>query len=152
MLHLLFALCVLPGASAVEAGTAIAISSFHVPKSPSGMFYNPADELLWILCGTNTNGDHYLFGYTLSGVQKCAITIPAAVGMSRVDGFHIYGGMAYIADSQGPIYASEGGMCEQETTRICHAACTVELVRMRQHGRLLIFACGQASWVDPYTA
>ena len=73
------------------------------------MFYNPADELLWVLCGTNTNSDHYLYGYSLAGVQKCAITIPTAVGMSRVDGFHIYNGQAYIADSQGPIYAADAG-------------------------------------------
>lgn len=64
---------------------------------------------LWILCGTDTNGAHYLYAYTLAGVQKCFITIPQAVGMSRVDGFYISGSTAYIADSQGPIYASTAG-------------------------------------------
>ena len=95
-----------------------AITSFAVPKSPSGMFYNPADDLLWVLCGTNTNGEHYLYGYTLAGVQKCSITIPSSVGMSRVDGFHIKDGNAYIADSQGPIYASTAGNLKLEHN--CH--------------------------------
>ena len=115
LVSMLFLLCALP-ALAVPAGTATAITSFAVPKSPSGMFYNPADDLLWVLCGTNTNSEHYLYGYTLAGVQKCAITIPSSVGMSRVDGFHINGGKAYIADSQGPIYTSTSG----ELERNCH--------------------------------
>lgn len=111
VVHLvLLLLCALPGSLAATAGIATAITSFAVPKSPSGMFYNEQDDILWVLCGTNTNGDHYLYGYTLAGVQKCFITIPASAGMSRVDGFHIYAGKAYLADSQGPIYASTTGM------------------------------------------
>ena len=112
-----------PYCLAVKAGTATAITSFAVPKSPSGMFYNPADDLLWVLCGTNTNGEHYLYGYTLAGVQKCSITIPSSVGMSRVDGFQINGGNAYIADSQGPIYASTAGNLEQNCHGVIKNAC-----------------------------
>jgi len=69
------------------------------------MFYDAATSLLYILCGTNTNGDHYLYAYTTDGVQKCFITIPTAVGMTRVDGFYIKDTVAYIVDSQGPLYA-----------------------------------------------
>jgi len=76
------------------------------------MFYYAAQQLLYILCGTNTNGDHYLYAYSTSGAEQCLITIPAAVGMSRVDGFTISAddSTAYIADSQGPIYADTTGM------------------------------------------
>ena len=99
-------------AFAITVGTATQILSFSVPKSPSGMHYFAKQDLLWIICGTNTNGDHYLYAYTTSGSQKCAITIPASVGMSRVDGFEISadGTTAYIVDSQGPIYAATAGM------------------------------------------
>jgi hypothetical protein len=88
------------------AGTFTQKSSFTIPKSPSGMFFDATSDLLYILCGTNTNGDHYIYAYTTSGTQKCLITIPEASSMSRVDGFYIVGSDAYIVDSQGPIYAS----------------------------------------------
>ena len=70
------------------------------------MFYDSVSGLLYILCGTSTNGDHYIYAYTTSGTQQCMITIPSASSMSRVDGFYIVGSDAYIVDSQGPIYAS----------------------------------------------
>ena len=96
-------------------GTSVAateISNFVIGKSPSGLFYFTAQQLLYILCGTNTNGDHYLYAYSLAGAEQCLVTIPTAVGMSRVDGFTISadGTKAYIADSQGPIHASTAGM------------------------------------------
>ena len=99
-------------ALAITVGTASRIASFAVPKSPSGMHYQASDDLLWIICGTNTNGDHYLYAYSTAGAQKCAVTIPTSVGMSRVDGFEISadGSTAYIVDSQGPIYAAAAGM------------------------------------------
>ena len=84
------------------------ITSFAVPRSPSGMFFDEPSNLLYVLCGTNTNGDHYLYAFSTEGVEQCAITIPEAVGMSRVDGFYIVGDKAYIVDSQGPIYADAG--------------------------------------------
>eukprot|EP00416_Gambierdiscus_australes_P017874 CAMPEP_0171064830 /NCGR_PEP_ID=MMETSP0766_2-20121228/6512_1 /TAXON_ID=439317 /ORGANISM="Gambierdiscus australes, Strain CAWD 149" /LENGTH=806 /DNA_ID=CAMNT_0011520897 /DNA_START=45 /DNA_END=2465 /DNA_ORIENTATION=- len=90
-------------------GTVTEVSSFTVPKSPSGMFFFTEQSLLYILCGTQTNGDHYLYAYTTAGQQRCFITIPQAVGMTRVDGFYIVGSVAYIVDSQGPIYASTAG-------------------------------------------
>ena len=37
------------------------------------------------------------------------MTIPEAVGMTRVDGFYIVGDEAFIVDSQGPIYANDAG-------------------------------------------
>jgi len=80
-----------------------------IPKSPSGLFYDATTSLLHVLCGTNTNGDHYLYMYTTDGVEKCFITIPESVGMTRVDGFYIVGSLAYIVDSQGPIYADTEG-------------------------------------------
>ena len=45
------------------------------------------------------------------GERRCTVTIPTAAGMSRVDGLHISHerDRAYIADSQGPIYAAEAG-------------------------------------------
>jgi NAD(P)H-flavin reductase len=95
--------------NAATAGTVTSISSFQVDQSPSGMFYNPAHKLIYVLCGTQTNGDHRLFGYTTDGAKRCDITIPQSAGMSRVDGFHIVGSTAYIVDSQGPIYAAEPG-------------------------------------------
>lgn len=85
------------------------IDSWSVPKAPSGMFFYPEQGLLYVLCGTQTNGDHYLYAMTTGGAQQCFITIPQSVGMSRVDGFAISGSDAYIVDSQGPIYASEAG-------------------------------------------
>lgn len=92
--------------AAPTAGTFTQKSSFTIPKSPSGMFYDATSDLLYILCGTNTNGDHYIYAYTTSGTQKCLITIPTASSMSRVDGFYIVGSDAYIVDSQGPIYTA----------------------------------------------
>ncbi len=50
----------LPCAIAVTSGVVTEISSFAVPKSPSGMFYYPTEDILYILCGTNTNGENYL--------------------------------------------------------------------------------------------
>ncbi|CAK0911750.1 unnamed protein product, partial [Prorocentrum cordatum] len=91
------------------AGSASLISEFAVPNAPSGLFYYPDQDLLYVLCGTSTNGDHYLYAYTTDGTLKCTITIPEAVGMSRVDGFFIADSKAYIADSQGPIYAGTSG-------------------------------------------
>jgi len=106
--------CVLLGqhpAIAVDTYAPTEVRSFSVPKSPSGMFFYEAQNLLYILCGTNTNGDHYLYAFTTEGTQKCFITIPESAKMSRVDGFYIVGSTAYIVDSQGPIYASshQGG-------------------------------------------
>lgn len=103
-------------------GTVENVMSFSVPKSPSGLFYHADADLLYVLCGTNTNGDHYMYGFTTAGAQKCMITIPEAVGMSRVDGFYIVGNAAYIVDSQGPIYASTklgGSVYEVEWTNPC---------------------------------
>ena len=50
-----------------------------------------------------------LYAYTTTGDQRCLITIPESAGMSRVDGFFISadGTTAWIADSQGPIYADD---------------------------------------------
>jgi len=84
-------------------------TSFTLAKAPSGMFYDSPSDILYVLCGTQTNGDHYLYAYTTGGTEKCLITIPQAVGMSRVDGFQIVGSDAYIVDSQGPIYATTAG-------------------------------------------
>lgn len=105
---LMVACTVLGAAAAPTAGTFTQKSSFSIPKSPSGMFFDATSGLLYILCGTATNGDHYIYAYTTSGEQKCLITIPTASKMSRVDGFYIVGSEAYIVDSQGPIYASQG--------------------------------------------
>ena len=69
------------GTARAMPGSAVLVTSFSIPKSPSGMFYHDTDGVLWILCGTETNGNHYLYAYSTSGVQKCFITIPAAVGM-----------------------------------------------------------------------
>eukprot|EP00961_Rhodomonas_salina_P027743 374782-Rhodomonas_salina.1 len=85
------------------------ILTLHFGRQPSGMFFYEDQALLYILCGTQTNGEHYLYVYTTGGEQKCLITIPQAVGMSRVEGFSIEGSKAYIVDSQGPIYAAEAG-------------------------------------------
>ncbi|CAB9523412.1 tyrosinase [Seminavis robusta] len=92
------------------AGSVTEISSFGIPASPSGMFFDDESGLLYILCGTRTNGDHSLYAYTTEGDQRCFITIPQSVGMSRVDGFYITpdNNKAYIVDSQGPIYAPQG--------------------------------------------
>lgn len=84
-------------------------SSFSLSKPPSGMFYDKTTTLLHVLCGTDTNKDHYLYAYTKDGTEKCLMTIPEAVGMTRVDGFYIVGERAFIVDSQGPIYASTAG-------------------------------------------
>jgi len=92
-----------------DVNVVVEVAKFAIPKSPSGMFYDGATALLHILCGTKTNDDHYLYVYDTAGTEKCLITIPEAVGMSRVDGFYIVGNLAYIVDSQGPIYADESG-------------------------------------------
>ena len=96
-------------------GSVTSIDTFTLPRAPSGMYYDNVDSsggtgLLYVLCGTQTNGDHYLYTYTTDGTQKCLITIPQSVGMSRVDGFYINHSTqkAYIVDSQGPIYADQG--------------------------------------------
>mmetsp|Transcript_29867 Transcript_29867/g.70403 ORF Transcript_29867/g.70403 Transcript_29867/m.70403 type:complete len:364 (+) Transcript_29867:293-1384(+) len=92
-------------------GTVTEVSSFSVSEAPSGMFHYEAQDLLYVLCGTQTNGAHTLYAMTTGGEELCEITIPEAAGMSRVDGFWIDadGGSAFIVDSQGPIYASEAG-------------------------------------------
>ena len=88
--------------------TVTEVNSFEIPESPSGMFCSEDEDLLYIMCGILTNGDQYLYVYT----QECFITIPEAVGMSRTDGFYVdaAAGVAYIADSQGPIYADDGSL------------------------------------------
>lgn len=96
-------------ADAATAGTLTEVTSFSLPKSPSGMFFYASQDLLYVLCGTQTNGDHYLYGFTTAGVQKCFITIPAASKMARVDGFYIVGSDAYVVDSQGPMHATSLG-------------------------------------------
>jgi hypothetical protein len=55
--------------------------------------------------------DHYLYAYTTDGEERCLITIPQSVGMSRVDGFYITheNTKAYIVDSQGHIYEGDEG-------------------------------------------
>lgn len=60
------------------------MNSFEIPESPSGMFYYKDEDLLYIMCGTLTNGDQYLYVYTWFGTQECFITIPEAVGLSRI--------------------------------------------------------------------
>lgn len=92
------------------AGTVTSVGSFKMRKAPSGLFYHAEHNLLYIICGTKTNGPQYLYAYTTGGIRRCSITIPANVGVSRADGFAIAGGSAYIADSQGPLYANTAGM------------------------------------------
>ena len=101
-----------PAEDCTDACTVTEVSSFEIPESPSGMFYSEDEDFLYILCGTLTNGDQYLYVYTTTGTQECFITIPEAVGLSRTDGFFIdaAAGVAYIADSQGPIYADDGSL------------------------------------------
>jgi len=110
------------------------IMSFAIPRSPSGMFFDEdGSSLLYVLCGTQTNEDHYLYAFTTEGDEECVITIPQAAGMSRVDGFYIVDDKAYIVDSQGPIYAGTspdrlgGSVYEVEWTDPCgcsSGACT----------------------------
>ena len=102
------------------------ISSFTIPRPPSGMFFDEeGSSLLYVLCGTQTNGDHYLYAFTTEGAEQCSITIPQAVGISRVDGFYIVNDKAYLVDSQGPIYAGTsperlgGSVYEVEWTDPC---------------------------------
>eukprot|EP00961_Rhodomonas_salina_P107081 1441778-Rhodomonas_salina.3 len=111
-------------AAAPTQGTFTEVSSFSIEKSPSGMFFHEDQGLLYILCGTQTNGEHYLYVYTTGGGKKCLITIPQAMGMTRVDGFYIVGSKAYIVDSQGPIYATSldklgGSLYEVDWTNPC---------------------------------
>lgn len=105
-------LCV-PFATALPTPSVVnEISFFSVARSPSGIFFDEdASNLLYVLCGTQTNGDHYLYVYTTDGMEKCLITIPESSGMSRVDGFYIThdDAQAYIVDSQGPIWADDEG-------------------------------------------
>jgi len=84
------------------ACTATKISEFPTLYAPSGLFYYAAQNALYVMCGTMTNGDQYLLKYSLTGNHECLVTIPAAVGMSRTDGFFIDSAStyAYIADSQ----------------------------------------------------
>ena len=125
------------GAAGATSGSVTLVTSFSVPKSPSGMFYQASSDVLWVLCGTETNGNHYLYAYSTSGTQKCLATIPQSVGMSRVDGFYIVDSKAYIVDSQGPIYASTSGklggsVYEVDWTNPCGCAagsCTTKTVR-----------------------
>jgi hypothetical protein len=110
--------------AAPEAGTVTEVTSFSVPKAPSGMFYYASQDLLYVLCGTATNADHYLYVMSTSGSQKCFITIPEAVKMSRVDGFYIVGSTAYIVDSQGPMHSgsADGSVYAVDWTNPC--SCT----------------------------
>lgn len=86
------------------------IDTFSISRSPSGLFFDDTSGILYALAGTSTNGDHALYAVDLQdGSTLCSITIPQAVGMSRVDGFYITQDMAYIVDSQGPIYADTEG-------------------------------------------
>ena len=136
---ILTALSFIYGAAGATPGSVTLVTSFSVPKSPSGMFYQASSDVLWILCGTETNGDHYLYAYSTSGTQKCFATIPQSVGMSRVDGFYIVDSKAYIVDSQGPIYASTSGklggsVYEVDWTNPCGCAagsCATSTVRRR---------------------
>jgi hypothetical protein len=94
---------------------------FTAPKSPSGLFFDQKHtRLMHVLCGTQTNNDHYIYVFSLgaqnSGPEKqeCLITIPKAAGMSRVDGIHIHKNKAgqrvmLIADSQGPMHTGVAG-------------------------------------------
>ena len=97
--------------SSIEEGSYTSTSSFTIPSDPSGMHWNPTEEILYILSGTQTNGEHYLYAYTEDGTLRCSMTIPQSVGMSRVDGFYISSdnSLAYIVDSQGPYYAGTTG-------------------------------------------
>jgi hypothetical protein len=76
-----FILCQMAAALGATPGSVALVTSFTIPKSPSGMFYHDVHDLLWILCGTETNGNHYLYAYSTSGVEKCFVTIPQSVGM-----------------------------------------------------------------------
>lgn len=96
--------------AAAVKGTVEEVRSFSLAKSPSGMFHDAGSGLLYVLCGTETNGDHYLYAYSLAGVQQCLITIPSSAKMARVDGFWISGSTAYIVDSQGPMWPDSLGM------------------------------------------
>lgn len=96
--------------AAAVKGTVEEVRSFSLAKSPSGMFHDAGSGLLYVLCGTETNGDHYLYAYSLAGVQQCLITIPSSAKMARVDGFWIKGSAAYIVDSQGPMWSQSLGM------------------------------------------
>jgi hypothetical protein len=90
--------------------TVTKINSFSVLNSPSGLFYDATEQALLVFCGTVTNGDQYLYAYTTAGELTYDITIPASVGISRGDGIFIANDKAYISDSQGPMWVSEGSM------------------------------------------
>ncbi len=82
VMNLLSLLLWVLGCHAVSVGTYTLVSSFKVPQSPSGMYYYAPEEVLYVLCGTNTNGENYLYAFSAAGVQQCAITIPTAVGIN----------------------------------------------------------------------
>ena len=71
-------------ADSVPSGSIREAGSFAVDRSPSGMFYDDASSLVYVLCRTTTNGDHHLYAFTTTGDVQCEITIPTAAGMSRV--------------------------------------------------------------------
>ena len=101
-----------PEEDCTDACTVTEVNSFEIPESPSGMFYSEDEDLLYILCGTLTNGDQYIYVYTTTGTEECFVTIPQAVGLSRTDGFYVDAAacVAYIADSQGPMHTDVGSM------------------------------------------
>jgi len=109
MLTPLITLAAIATADTPQRSSVVEKSSFSLSKAPSGMFYDTTTKLLHTLCGTDTNKDHYLYTYSTDGTEKCLMTIPESVGMTRVDGFYIVKDRAFIVDSQGPIYASESG-------------------------------------------
>jgi hypothetical protein len=89
------------------------IMSFNVPRAPSDMSYYASLDLLYILCyvlfGTVTSGEHRIYAYAPNGDGKCMITIPASAGFSRLDGLYIVDNVAFLGDSQGPMYSQTSG-------------------------------------------
>ena len=106
------------GSCTATAETRISGGSFTVANghAPSGLFYHNETRHLWVLCGTSTNGDQYLYKYSstvASGAASlsCSVTIPqSSTKFSRTDGFFIDGSFAYIADSQGPMHVASGSL------------------------------------------
>ncbi|CAB9501413.1 expressed unknown protein [Seminavis robusta] len=100
------------GRALQNPSTVVKVSSFAVPRAPSGLYFDDGgSNLLYILSGSprNATGDHHLYVFTTEGQQQCLITIPRAAGVTGVDGFYISHNdtQAYIVDSQGPIWAGE---------------------------------------------
>jgi len=55
-----------PTPEPTSSSSAAEVFRVQLPKSPSGMFYYPLQGLLYVLCGTSTNADHYLYAFYLS--------------------------------------------------------------------------------------